>query len=151
MNYYRDEIVSDTANILAILNQQNTQLCELEHLLKDEYEVLQHHNPSKLTDVNKLKNELLIKIDETDKLLASNTQFIEDKKNGLYADELHAIENILLSCKDLNQVNGAVVQKSQISIERMRNTLLENNTKSTLTYDSKGKTSGGLNRLGIKA
>lgn len=143
--------MSDTVNVLETLNQQNTQLCQLERLLKDEYEVLQHHNPSKLTDINKLKHALLTQIDSTDKLLANTTQFVTDKKNGLYTDELQAIETILLNCKDLNQINGEIVQKSQISIERMRTTLLENNTKSTLTYDSKGKTSGGLNRVGIKA
>lgn len=143
--------MSDSVSILEILNQQNTQLCELEYLLKDEYEVLQQHNPEKLIEINQSKNTLLTQIDSTDKLLASNTQFVEDKENGLYLSELKAIENALLNCKDLNQINGGIVHKSQISIERMRNSLLESHTKSTLTYDNKGKTSGGLSSINIKA
>ena len=143
--------MSDPLNILDILNQQNTQLCELERLLKDEHEVLQQHSPDKLIKVNQLKNALLTQIDSTDKLLASNTHFVEDKRNGLYTKELEAIEVILLNCKDLNKINGEIIHKSQISIERMRTTLLENHTKSTLTYDNKGKTSGGLSSLNIKA
>lgn len=143
--------MSDPVSILEILNKQNTHLCELESLLKDEHEVLQQHDPEKLIEINQSKNTLLTQIDSTDKLLASNTQFVEDKENGLYSSELKAIENILLSCKDLNQINGGIVHKSQISIERMRNSLLESHTKSTLTYDNKGKTSGGLSSINIKA
>lgn len=143
--------MTDVTNALELLTQQNNQLIELEHLLKDEYEILKQHSPDKLIAVNKLKNELLVKIDATDKLLASDAQFVEDKKNGNYSEELKAIENILLNCKNSNQVNGEIIHKSQLSVERMRTTLLENHTRSTLTYDNKGKTSGGLSSLDLKA
>jgi len=143
--------VSDSVNFLEILKQQDTQLLELEALLKEEHEILQQHHPEKLVELNQEKVTLLTQIDSTDKLFSNNAQFIADKKNGLYVDELMAIETTLLRCKDLNQVNGEIIHKSQISIERMRNALLEKRTKSTMTYDNKGKTSGGLNSLGIKA
>lgn len=143
--------MTDTTNVLALLKQQNDQLCELAQLLKDEYEVLQHHKPEKLVAINELKNTLLAQIDSTDQVLAKSAEFINGKKNGLYVNELKAIETILISCKELNQVNGEVIHKSQLSIARMRTTLLENHTKSTLTYDNKGKTSGGLSSLDLKA
>lgn len=143
--------MSDSLSVLEILNQQNNQLCELERLLKDEQEILQQHDPEKLISINQLKNTLLTQIASTDELLARDVQFVEDKKKGLYLDELKLIEVTLLNCKDLNQINGEIIHKSQISIERMRTTLLENHTKSTLTYDNKGKTSGGLSSLKIKA
>jgi len=143
--------VTDTTNVLELLNQQNNQLGELILLLKEEYEVLQNNNPEKLIEINQLKNSLLLQIDSTDKLLASNTQFVEDKKSGVYAKELEIIKNSLIDCKNLNQVNGEIIQKSQLSVERMRTTLLENHTRSTLTYDNKGKTSGGLSSLDLKA
>ena len=143
--------MSDSLSVLEVLNQQNKQLCTLENLLKNEYEILQQHDPEKLMSINQLKNTLLTQIAATDELLASDAKFIDDKKNGLYSSELKSIENILLQCKDLNQINGDIIHKSQISIERMRTTLLENHTKSTLTYDNKGKTSGGLTSLNIKA
>jgi len=143
--------VTDVTNALELLTQQNNQLIELEHLLKDEYEILKQHSPDKLIAINKLKNELLIKIDSTDQLLANDAQFIQDKKNGKYSEELKEIENNLLTCKNSNQVNGEIIHKSQLSVERMRTTLLENHTRSTLTYDNKGKTSGGLSSLDLKA
>lgn len=143
--------MTDTINVLELLNQQNNQLVELIRLLKDEYEILQKNNPEKLIEINKLKNSLLLQIDSTDKLLASNTQFVEDKKSGVYVKELKIIEKSLTDCKNLNQVNGEIIQKSQLSVERMRTTLLENHTRSTLTYDNKGKTSGGLSSLDLKA
>ncbi|WP_426358529.1 flagella synthesis protein FlgN [Pseudocolwellia sp. HL-MZ19] len=143
--------MTDVTNIFELLAQQTNQLVELEQLLKDEYEILKLHSPDKLVAINKLKNELLVKIDATDQLLAANAQFVEDKKNGNYSDQLKAIENILINCKSLNKVNGEIIHKSQLSIERMRTTLLENHTKSTLTYDNKGKTSGGLSSLDLKA
>jgi flagella synthesis protein FlgN len=138
-------------NVLELLNQQNNQLGELIRLLKDEYEILQNNDPVKLIEVNKSKNELLAQIDSTDKLLASNAQFVEDKNNGVYETQLKTIENSLVDCKNLNQVNGEIIQKSQLSVERMRTTLLENHTRSSLTYDNKGKTSGGLSSLDLKA
>jgi len=64
--------VTDVTNALELLTQQNNQLIELEHLLKDEYEILKQHSPDKLIAINKLKNELLIKIDSTDQLLAND-------------------------------------------------------------------------------
>ena len=143
--------MADVTNVLDLLTQQHNQLVELQHLLKDEYEILKLHSPDKLIAVNKLKNELLVKIDATDQRLASDAQFVEDKKNGNYSEALKAIEDILIHCKNSNQVNGEIIHKSQLSVERMRTTLLENHTKSTLTYDNKGKTSGGLSSLDLKA
>ena len=143
--------MADTISGLELLQQQNYQLSQLEQLLKDEYDVLQLHDPEKLIDINQLKNVILKQIDETDLVLGNDAQFLEDKSNGLFTQELQDIESILLNCKKLNLVNGEIVHKSQVSIERMRTTLLENHTKSTLTYDKKGKTSGGLSSLGLKA
>lgn len=143
--------MTETTSASALLNHQINQLNDLERLLKDEYEILQQHNPDKLVALSELKNTLLVEIESTDKLLANNNQFLEGNKAGQYATELETIENTLAECKNLNFVNGEIIQKSQVSIARMKTTLLENHTKSTLTYDNKGKTSGGLSSLDIKA
>jgi flagellar biosynthesis protein FlgN len=143
--------VTESTSAIELLTHQINQLNELEQLLKNEYEVLQQHNPDKLVAINKLKNSLLIDIESTDKLLANHSQFLADKKSGQYTKEIETIENTLIECKNLNLVNGEIIQKSQVSIERMKTTLLENHTKSTLTYDNKGKTSGGLSSLDLKA
>ena len=61
------------------------------------------------------------------------------------------IEACLVRCKKQNQINGLIIHQSQLSVERMKTSLLENHNKSSMTYDSKGKTSGGLSSLGLKA
>lgn len=143
--------MSHSESIVKTLNHQLQQLVDLEALLNTEQEVLQQHNPQKLIDINNIKNELLVKVDLIDKELASNSQFLKDKADGLYVDELKAIQTILVQCKKLNKVNGDIIYKSQLSVERMKTALLENNTKSSMTYDSKGKKSGSYSRMDLKA
>lgn len=143
--------MSDSLNIDKILLLQLKQLGELEVLLNDEQQILQHHNPEKLVAVNHAKTELLGKIESTDQLLATSPKFLESKNNGQYDDELQSIKSRLKICKDINQINGDIIGKSQLSIERMRASLLENHTKSTMTYDKKGKKSGGLSSMDLKA
>ena len=143
--------MSDTESIVQILNHQLKQLTDLEALLNAEHQILQQHDPQKLIDINKIKNDLLANIELTDKSLASNQQFLNDKAEGHHTEVLESIEGSLNQCKDLNKVNGDIISKSQLSVERMRTALLENNTKSSMTYDSKGKKSGGYSRMDIKA
>jgi flagella synthesis protein FlgN len=143
--------VSDSVSIVQTLNHQLQQLTDLEALLNAELQVLQQHDPQKLIDINTNKNALLVNIDTTDKELATNQEFLKNKAEGMYAEQMQAIEAILNQCKDLNKVNGEIIHKSQLSVERMRATLLESNTKSSMTYDSKGKKSGGYSRMDIKA
>ena len=143
--------MSQSESIVQTLNRQLQQLVDLEALLHAELEVLQQHNPQELIDINNVKNELLVKVDLIDKELVNNAQFLKDKEDGLYIDELQAIETILIQCKKLNKVNGDIIYKSQLSVERMRTALLESNTKSSMTYDSKGKKSGSYSRMDIKA
>jgi len=143
--------VSEPLTINNLLTLQLKQLSDLEVLLNEEQQILQHHDPEALVAINHTKTELLSKIESTDQHLSSSPQFINGKKNGQYSQELQSIERLLDTCKEQNQMNGEIISKSQLSVERMRIALLENNTKSTMTYDSKGKKSGGLSRMNIKA
>ncbi len=143
--------MSHSESIVQTLNHQLKQLVDLEALLNAELQVLQQHDPQKLIDINNVKNELLVKVGLIDKELANNSQFLKDKAEGLYVDELKAIQAIVIQCKKLNKVNGDIIYKSQLSVERMRTALLESNTKSSMTYDSKGKKSGSYSRMDIKA
>ena len=143
--------MSDIESIVQTLSHQLKQLTDLEALLNAEHQILQQHDPQKLIDINKIKNDLLVNIELTDKNLAGNKQFLNDKAEGQHAEVLQAIKGLLNQCKDLNKVNGDIISKSQLSVERMRTALLENNTKSSMTYDSKGKKSGGYSRMDIKA
>ncbi len=134
-----------------LINQQLQNLQKLEELLGVEKEVLQKQDPEALTIVTEQKNTLLLTIQQLDEQNAQNPVFKNEIASGNHSEVLAEIEAILLRCKDKNHVNGQVIQQSSLAVERMKNSLLENHNRSSMTYDNKGKTSGGLSSLGIKA
>jgi len=142
---------SSPLNNADLLNQQLSQLMQLETVIDSEKEVLQHQDPEKLTIITETKNQLLLAIEALDQQFAQSLHFKKEKESGLYTEQLAEIKNILMRCKDKNIINGQVIQHSQLAVERMKTSLLQQHNKSSMTYDSKGKTSGGLSSLGIKA
>ncbi|WP_206484858.1 flagellar export chaperone FlgN [Thalassotalea sp. G2M2-11] len=143
--------MSTDSGHLPQLQKQLEQLQQLESIIDSEKAILQQQDPAKLTEISELKNQLLIDIQSLDQQFEQSVQFKQDKAQGVYADILAEIEKVLLSCKEKNLVNGQIIQHSELAVERMKTTLLQNHNKSSMTYDSKGKTSGGLSSLGIKA
>ena len=134
-----------------LVSQQLMQLTQLEALLTTEKNILQAHDPDALIKITAEKNDLLLAIQELDNSIAQSFEFKQAKLAGTFTNELSEIKTILERCKKQNQVNGLVIHQSQLSVERMKTSLLSNHNKSSMTYDSKGKTSGGLSSLGIKA
>ena len=134
-----------------LIAKQLVQLQQLNQLLSDEKAILQLHNPEKLTILTQQKNNLLLAIQSLDDEIGKNTQFAHDKANGLFIEELLDIKKLLASCQQKNLMNGQIIQQSQLSVERLKTSLLENHNKSSVTYDSKGKKAGGLNSLNLKA
>ena len=133
------------------LNQQLQQLQQLLLILEQEKEILIKSEPEQLTNIGLIKNELLLAIQTLDKQIEQSVQFRQGKAQGLFDSALAQIEACLLKCKDQNQINGQIIQHSQLAVERMKTSLLQNHNKSSMTYDSKGKTSGGLSSLDVKA
>jgi flagella synthesis protein FlgN len=84
-------------------------------------------------------------------VISRHVEFAQDKAAGKFDLQLAEIESLLLTCKKQNQVNGQIIQQSQLAVERMKTTLLENHSKSSMTYDEKGKKSSGLSSLDLKA
>ncbi|AOW76572.1 hypothetical protein A3Q34_06690 [Colwellia sp. PAMC 20917] len=134
-----------------LIAQQLHNLQQLEELLSVEKEVLQKQSPQALTAVTEQKEALLKDIQQLDEQNAQNIILKNEVKSGIHQQEIAEIEAILLRCKDKNQVNGQIIQQSSLAAERMKNSLLENHNRSSMTYNSKGKKSGGLSSLGIKA
>jgi len=134
-----------------LIAQQLQNLKQLEELLIVEKEILQRLDPVALASITEQKHDLLQAIQQLDEQNAQNIQLANEVSTGVHNNELAEIEAILLRCKDKNHVNGQVVQQSSLAVERMKNSLLENHNRSSMTYNSKGKKSGGLSSLGIKA
>jgi len=134
-----------------LLNLQLSQLMQLETVIDSEKDVLQGQNPEKLIEITETKNQLLLAIETLDQQFSQSIIFKQEKQNGQYAEQLAEIKTILLRCKDKNFVNGQIIEHSQLAVERMKTSLLQQHNKSSMTYDSKGKTSGGLSSLDMKA
>ncbi|WP_448546776.1 flagella synthesis protein FlgN [Thalassotalea fusca] len=133
------------------LQQQCKQLEQLESLLNTERAILESRDPDKLISVAEEKNSLLVAIQTIDTELGQSLQFKEEKSQGLHDEILQKTEDLLLKCKDINQVNGQIIEHSQLAVERMKSSLLQSHNKSSVTYDAKGKASGGQSSVGIKA
>lgn len=137
--------------IAQLLQQQLEQLAQLEQMLLQEREVLEHNDPQALGQLTSLKQQILKKIEQSDQQLAQSPNFIEQRKAGQWQDEVDQIHQTLAHCQELNNINGHIIQQSSLVVERLKSSLLESRTKTTMTYDAKGKTQGGLSSLGIKA
>ncbi|UUO23167.1 flagellar protein FlgN [Colwellia sp. M166] len=134
-----------------LVSQQLSQLTQLEALLSTEKEILQQQNPDALIKITADKNTLLLAIQTVDNAIGQSFEFKQEKLAGNFSNELAEIKASLERSKKQNQVNGLIIHQSQIAVERMKTSLLVNHNKSSMTYDNKGKTSGGLSSLGIKA
>jgi flagella synthesis protein FlgN len=134
-----------------LLAQQHQQLSALAQIIANEKHILQQHDPHALLEVSQEKNELLVAIQQLDHTIGQNQRFAQDKAAGKLTQELTEITDLLTHCQQQNLINGQIIQQSQLAVERMKTSLLENHNKSAITYNNKGKKSAGLSSLGLKA
>ncbi len=142
---------SESLSSHQFLAKQHAQLERLEKIISDEKLILQQHDPDALIQISEQKNHLLLEIKALDQQINLNQQFAQDKAAGILTNELAELATLLEQCQQKNYVNGQIIQQSQLAVERMKTSLLERNNKSSITYDSKGKKSGGLSSIGLKA
>lgn len=143
--------MSQASNSLQLLAQQHQQLSSLEDIIALEKDVLQKHDPEALLKVGQEKNQLLVAIETLDKEISHNQEFAQDKASGKLTQPLLEITQLLEHCQKQNLINGQIIQQSQLAVERMKTSLLENHNKNSITYDNKGKKSAGLSSIGLKA
>lgn len=134
-----------------LIAKQLEQIQLLSSLLTRENEVLQQHSPEALIAVTEQKNDVLVAIQQLDQHLAHHQEFQKSKNEGQHQAVIEQIADLLEECKKQNVVNGQIIQHSQLAVEKMKTSLLESHNKSSMTYDNKGKKSGGLSSIGIKA
>ena len=134
-----------------LLVQQHQQLTSLAQIIANEKHILQQHDPQALLAISHEKNTLLVAIQQLDQTIGQNQRFAQDKAAGKLTQELAEITDLLTHCQQQNLINGQIIQQSQLAVERMKTSLLENHNKNAITYDKKGKKSAGLSSLGLKA
>lgn len=143
--------MSNSQASITLLQQQLNQLIQLENLLLAEKEILQQQKPDALIDITEKKQHLLSDIESLDEKIRTTPEFIEQYNNKQLPQQFQEIETTLSRCKALNTVNGQIIQHSSLAVERIRGSLLESRSRSSMTYDKLGKKSGGLAGKAIKA
>jgi flagella synthesis protein FlgN len=137
--------------IESLLTQQIENLTALEQILNEEKIILGKHDPDALIAITKQKEALLSKIVEYDQKLVASPQLKPLKQQGEFSQEFAKINQLLASCKDLNEINGKAIAQSQHTINHIRTSIFESQGKSSLTYDEKAKTNTGVSNLNLKA
>jgi flagellar biosynthesis protein FlgN len=129
-------------NFVSILKQEATALEDLYGLLMKELVALKERNTDSITELSKEKNNALDKLGMIDK---ERQLYIEDKThNSNFANkneinELSSeIEICLKKCKQQNNINGGIIEMSQLFNEKILDIVCGNHEQQT-TYGATGK------------
>ena len=143
--------MNDSAMITPLLNNQEAELIKLHSLLCNELEILKNRELSILEQASVEKEAVLNKVNLLDKEISHYASLDDLQKDEAHSEQVARIINLLQDCKQQNEVNGQIINNSQIAINRFKNMLQKSISNNTMTYDNKGKTSISNNSIGIKA
>lgn len=143
--------MKDANTITSLLNNQEAELNKLHAVLCTELEILKNRELSILEQSSADKEAILNKINLLDKEISHYTSLDVLQEDENYSEQVSRIINLLHECKKQNEINGQIINNSQIAINRFKNMLQKSISNNTMTYDSKGKTSISNKSIGIKA
>ena len=146
-----DNTKIDNTKIAPLLNSQENELIKLHSLLASELEILKSRELEILAKASVEKETILTKINQLDKEISHYTSLDVLQKDENHSEQVARIINLLHDCKQQNEINGQIINNSQIAINRFKNMLQKSISNNTMTYDSKGKTSISNISIGIKA
>jgi len=143
--------MKDANTITSLLNNQEAELNKLHAVLCTELEILKNRELSILEQASADKEAILNKINLLDKEISHYTSLDVLQEDENHSEQVSRIINLLHECKKQNEINGQIINNSQIAINRFKNMLQKSISNNTMTYDSKGKTSISNKSIGIKA
>jgi len=133
------------------LTLQETQLTTLLTLLNSELEILKERDLNKLEEKSIEKEAILASINKLDESIKQKISINELNNNELFSNKINSINELLVECKKQNEINGQIINNSQIAINRFKGMLQKSVENNSMTYDAKGQTKINLNSIGIKA
>lgn len=134
-----------------LLNVQERELTKLQTLLCDELDTLKNRNLEQLTLISPEKEETLTKINQLDQAISAQVSLADLKADPEFKEQVERIVLLLTDCKQKNEVNGQIVNNSQIAMNRFKNMLQKSISNNSMTYDQKGHTSISASSIGVKA
>lgn len=143
--------MSDSHSIITLLDQQKQHLDALFFLLRQELAALANRDIEALENITVEKTQLLTLIQHTDKTLADISDLQTYTQQDWFTEKVSVLEELLAQCKRQNDVNEQTLEQSQLTLERLKTTLLSARGKAGLTYTNKGKPAIENKGKGIKA
>jgi len=143
--------MTETNTVTLLLNNQEAELTKLHSLLCNELEILKNRELSVLEQASAEKEAILNKVNLLDKEISQSTSLELLQQDENHSEQVSRIINLLRDCKQQNEVNGQIINNSQIAINRFKGMLQKSISNNTMTYDNKGKTSISNRSIGIKA
>ncbi len=141
----------NSVDIEKLLDLQEKRLTALLALLNSELAILKERDLNALTAKAAEKEAILNDINQCDLSIKQKISVDELKNNHAFADKIQTIAQLLAECKKQNEVNGQIINNSQIAINRFKGMLQKSVENNSMTYDAKGKTQINLNSIGVKA
>ncbi|NQY63087.1 MAG: flagellar protein FlgN [Alteromonadaceae bacterium] len=141
----------DIPHVTELLNKQEAELTKLHTLLSNELEILKTRELSVLEQAAAEKEQSLTKINQFDQAISQQTTFALLLEDENFAEQVNRIVNLLTECKKQNEMNGQIINNSQIAINRFKGMLQKSMSNNTMTYDQKGRTNISNSSIGIKA
>lgn len=138
-------------HITGLLNEQEKKANELLTILAHELEILKTRELSVLEEKSQEKEACLNQINDLDIAIKQYTSLEELRSNEQFAVQVDNILTTFKQCKEQNEINGQIINNSQIAINRFKNMLNKSISNNSLTYDDKGKTNIKARSIGIKA
>lgn len=141
----------NSVDIEKLLELQETKLTALLALLNSELAILKERDLNALAAKAAKKEAILNDINQCDLSIKQKIPVDELKNNHAFADKIQTIAQLLAECKKQNEVNGQIINNSQIAINRFKGMLQKSVENNSMTYDAKGQTQINLNSIGVKA
>ena len=141
----------DKKTVTSLLDKQELELAKLHTALINELDVLKSKELSTLEATSAEKENILNNINQLDQEIGHYTSLDALQQDENHKEQVARIINLLRECKKQNEINGQIINNSQIAINRFKNMLQTSIANNTMTYDSKGKTSISNKSIGLKA
>jgi flagellar biosynthesis/type III secretory pathway chaperone len=146
-----------STSILLLLQQQLSQLVQMNELLLCERDAFTNREAEKIEAINQQKLEALDSLNTTDQQIATlyKDQNPSDVETGEVKEIKVEIDKILTEVKQQNEVNGRIIQHSQVNLNMLKDILVSNiggkKDRAPGTYNQTGYKSSMLKGRPIKA
>ncbi|WP_434356372.1 flagellar protein FlgN [Parasalinivibrio latis] len=128
--------------ITALLTRQTDNIAGLVELLRKETEAIASRDSGRIQLAANEKLDQILKVQATDKELATVPGFRELLSDPDIAEKVGAIQSAMAQCKVLNEENGKALQRAQLSMHKLRNLFQQAMKDHEMTYTNEGVASG---------